>query len=211
MAVYDDLRGWDTLPYLANEFYLEYGDFDYAVTVPANMLVAGSGELVNPNEVLTATERARLAEGARIRRDASMIRTPDEVNDPASRPKQSGELTWHFQHEEHARRRLRARRAAFVWDAARINLPERQAALAMSFYPVESAGKDAWGRSTEYIKDAVENFSRRWYPYPWPAAINVAGPASGMEYPGMAFDGIDDKGRRCSGSARTRSAIAGSR
>lgn len=28
MAVYDDLRGWDTLPYLANEFYLEYGDFD---------------------------------------------------------------------------------------------------------------------------------------------------------------------------------------
>ena len=29
MAVYDDIRGWDTLPYLAKEFYLEYGDFDY--------------------------------------------------------------------------------------------------------------------------------------------------------------------------------------
>jgi len=43
MAVYDDLRGWDTLPYLANEFYLEYGAFDYAVTVPADMIVAGSG------------------------------------------------------------------------------------------------------------------------------------------------------------------------
>ena len=48
MAVYDDLRGWDTLPYLASEFYLEYGDFDYSVTVPADMMVAGSGELVNP-------------------------------------------------------------------------------------------------------------------------------------------------------------------
>jgi hypothetical protein len=43
MAVYDDIRGWDTLPYLAQEFYLEYGDFDYFVTVPGDMLVAGSG------------------------------------------------------------------------------------------------------------------------------------------------------------------------
>ena len=54
MAVYDDLRGWDTLPYLGAEFYLEYGDFDYSVTVPWDMLVAGSGELQNPQEVLTA-------------------------------------------------------------------------------------------------------------------------------------------------------------
>lgn len=58
MAVYDDLRGWDTLPYLGTEFYLEYGDFDYAVTVPWDMLVAGSGELVNPQDVLTP-RRAR--------------------------------------------------------------------------------------------------------------------------------------------------------
>ena len=28
-GVYDDLRGWDTLPYLGSEFYLEYGNFDY--------------------------------------------------------------------------------------------------------------------------------------------------------------------------------------
>jgi hypothetical protein len=53
MAVYDDLRGWDTQPYLGSEFYLEYGDFDYAVTVPWDYLVAGSGALVNGDEVLT--------------------------------------------------------------------------------------------------------------------------------------------------------------
>ncbi len=29
MCVYDDLRGWDTLPYIGSEFYLEYGHFDY--------------------------------------------------------------------------------------------------------------------------------------------------------------------------------------
>ncbi len=55
MCVYDDLRGWDTLPYIGSEFYLEYGNFDYYVTVPSNFIVAGSGELVNPKEVLTKT------------------------------------------------------------------------------------------------------------------------------------------------------------
>ena len=62
MAVFDDVRGWDTLPYIAQEFYLEYGDFDYAVTVPADMLVLGNGELMNPQEVLTPEQRAGLAQ-----------------------------------------------------------------------------------------------------------------------------------------------------
>ena len=193
MDVYDDLRGWDTLPYLANEFYLEYGDFDYFVTVPSEMLVAGTGELVNPGQVLTAKERARLKE-ARNSDATVFIRAPDEVSDPSSRPRQDGELTWHFRMKNTRDVAFSASRA-FVWDAARIDLPDRKTALAMSFYPVESAGPEAWGRSTQYFKDAVENFSRRWFPYPWPTAINVAGPASGMEYPGMAFDGIDDKGK----------------
>ncbi len=193
MAVYDDLRGWDTLPYLANEFYLEYGDFDYTVTVPSDMLVAGTGELVNAKDVLTAPEQAQLAK-ARASDATVYIRAPGDVNNPASRPKQSGELTWHFQMHDTRDIAFSASRA-FVWDAARINLPDHKSALSMSFYPVESVGKDAWTRSTQYIKDSVENFSRRWYPFPWPAAINVAGPASGMEYPGMAFDGITDKGK----------------
>ena len=37
MCVYDDLRGWDTLPYIGSEFYLEYGHFDYYVTVPSEI------------------------------------------------------------------------------------------------------------------------------------------------------------------------------
>lgn len=75
MCVYDDLRGWDTLPYLASEFYLEYGHFDYYVTVPSNMIVVGSGELMNPKEVLTRTEMDRLAQAAKS--DATVyIRRP---------------------------------------------------------------------------------------------------------------------------------------
>ena len=191
LAVYDDLRGWDTLPYLANEFYLEYGSFDYAVTVPADMIVAGSGRLTNPQEVLTPAQRARLAE-ARASDKTVLIRTPEEV--AATPPPGAATKTWRF-HMDSTRDVAFTASRGFVWDAARINLPDGKSALAQSVYPPESVGENAWSRSTKYIKDAVERFSKRWFPYPWPNAINVAGPATGMEYPGIVFDGITDKAK----------------
>src|SRR5205814_9945436 len=58
MAVYDDVRGWNTDPYLGQgEFELEYGDFDYSVTVPAGYVAAGSGVVQKPGEVRTAEQR----------------------------------------------------------------------------------------------------------------------------------------------------------
>ncbi|MGE7137109.1 M1 family metallopeptidase [Luteibacter sp. NPDC031894] len=187
MCVYDDLRGWDTAPYLNSEFYLEYGDIDYAITVPSDMIVAGSGELVNPEDVLTPAQRERLAK-ARQSDKTVMIRTPAEVTDPASRPKKGGTLTWKFR-MKNTRDVAFGASTAYVWDAARINLPEGKTALAMSVYPVESVGEDRWSRSTEYLKSSVEHFSTKWYPYPYPVAINEAGTAaSGMEYPGIVFD-----------------------
>ncbi len=204
MCVYDDLRGWDTLPYIGSEFYLEYGHFDYSVTVPANFIVAGTGELTNPSEVLTSKQIARLDQ-ARHSDKTVYIRTPEETTDPASRPKKEGTLTWHF-HMDHTRDVVFSASPTFVWDAARINLPPRtgdnnppssllagKIPLAMSVYPIESVGADSWSRSTEYLKDAVEDFSRHWFPSPYPTAVNVAGFSTGMEYPGMAFDGINDK------------------
>ncbi len=193
MAVYDDLRGWDTLPYIGSEFYLEYGNFDYYVTVPASYLVAGSGELQNPQDVLTAQQRARLQQ-ARASDKTVFIRNADEVTDPASRPAQATELTWHFRMNQ-TRDVAFSASPAFVWDAARIRLPDGGSSIAMSFYPAESAGDAAWGRSTEYLKHAVEEFSRRWLTYPYPAAVNVGGKVSGMEYPGLLFDGSDVRGK----------------
>ncbi|MGY3212981.1 M1 family metallopeptidase [Mucilaginibacter sp. HD30] len=194
MCVYDDSNGWDTLPFLGSgEFYCEYGDIDYRVTVPWDMIVAGSGELVNPAEVLTAKQVSRLA-AARNSDNTVMIRTSQEVTDPASRPVNKGTLTWHFKMLNTRDVAFGASRA-FIWDAARINLPGGKKSISMSVYPVESAGNDAWGRSTEYLKGAVEYFSTKWFPYPYPAAINEAGIAGGMEYPGILFDGITDKGK----------------
>ena len=102
MCVYDDLRGWDTLPFIGNEFYLEYGHFDYYVTVPSEMIVAGSGELVNPQDVLTQSTKMRAWSRLDDSDKTVMIRTVDEIGDPASRPKAGGTLTWHF-HMDHTR------------------------------------------------------------------------------------------------------------
>ncbi|HSI18168.1 MAG TPA: M1 family metallopeptidase, partial [Sphingomonas sp.] len=193
MAVYDDLRGWDTLPYLGSEFYCEYGDVDYAVTVPADMIVAGGGVLTNAAEVLTPLQRTRLAHAATS--DATvMIRTPDEVTRDSASPAAKTEKTWRY-HFANTRDVAFSASRAFVWDAARMNLPGGRTALAESVYPVEAAGDAGWGRSTEYLKDSVERFSQRWFTYPYPTAWSIAGGSTGMEYPGMAFDGIPDKGK----------------
>jgi len=193
MCVYDDSHGWDTLPFLGpGEFYLEYGDIDYSVTVPADMIVAGSGELVNPQEVLTAKQLARLDQ-ARNSDETVMIRAADEVTQASSRPKSSGTLTWHFK-MSNTRDVAFGASKAYIWDAARVNLPGGKKSLAMSVYPVESAGKEAWGRATEYLKKSMEYFSEKWFVYPYPVAVNEAGIAGGMEYPGIVFDGFTDKG-----------------
>ncbi len=185
LAVYDDVRGWNTLPYLGpGEFYLEFGDVDFSVNVAADEIVVGSGELTNPQEVLTAAQRQRLA-NAKTSDKTVMIRTAAEVN-AAAGGKTNERRTWHFvMHNPHDVAFAVSR--AFIWDAARVNLPNGKTSLAMSAYPVESAGDSAWGRSTEFLKGAMEIFSHDWYPYPWPVAVNVAGPAGGMEYPGILF------------------------
>ncbi|MEO6843881.1 MAG: M1 family metallopeptidase, partial [Ginsengibacter sp.] len=185
MCVYDDIEGWNTLPYLgAGEFYLDYGDFDYSITAPANLVVVGSGDLQNPKEVLTLTEQKRLAE-AKNSDKTIMIRTPEEVTNPASRP-QKENITWHFKIKD-ARDVSWAASKAFIWDAARINFPSGRKGLAQSVYPVESAGNEAWRRSTEYVKGSLEGYSKRWYEYPYNNATNVACNINGMEYPSIVF------------------------
>jgi hypothetical protein len=180
LAVYDDVRGWNTEQYLGQgEFYLEYGSFDVSLTVPANMLVAATGTLVNPLQVLTPAQRKRL-ERARSSDTTVVIRGKEEIGDPASRPASaSGTLTWHFTADS-VRDFAWAAARHFVWDAAQANDGKT---LAMSFYPPSA---EIWKESTQFVRFAVESYSD-WYPYPYPVAINVNGIEGGMEYPMIVF------------------------
>jgi len=195
MVVFDDIRGWNTEPYLgAGEFYLEYGDFDYNITVPYNHIVVGSGELLNPGDVLTSEQQNRLDKASKSDETVYVIK-PDEVaNETVTRPKQSGNITWKFR-IENARDVAWASSPAFIWDAAKIDLPSGKKALAQSAYPKESDGEDGYGRSTEYSKASIEHYSNKWFEYPYPNAINVAADIGGMEYPGLNFCGYQSKNK----------------
>ena len=185
MCVFDNVLGWNTQPYLsAGEFYLEYGNYDYTITTSSRELVVASGELQNPSEVLTPEQVKRL-NAARNSDQTVMIRTEEEVKKNTGRL-QKDKLVWHFKCDN-ARDVAFGASSAFIWDAARINLPDGKKSLAMSAYPIESARDTGWKKSTQFIKGCVEGYSNRWFPYPYPTAVNVASNVSGMEYPGIVF------------------------
>jgi hypothetical protein len=180
MAVYDDVKGWNHEPYIGGgEFYLEYGAFDVAITVPASYIVAATGVLQNPLEVLTATQRARLLR-ARTADSAIAIITRDEVGDPArTRPVRSGTLTWRF-HADSVRDFAFAAAPNLQWDASAwkgigVHTYYRPAAL-------------LWHEANRMVREAVRYYSQQWYHYPYAHISSIEGPIEGMEYPMMTFD-----------------------
>jgi hypothetical protein len=172
MAVYDDVRGWNTDQYLGQgEFYLEYGDIDYSITVPAGFTVAGSGVLQNAKEVLSPVVRARLTRAARSSNVVHII-TADEAKAVAM----PGTKTWRFA-AQHVRDVAWAAAPDFRWDATSWN-----GILCQALYEFPKAGK-AWESAAEQTQWTIRNFSETLFPYSYPQATSVAGPVSGMEYP----------------------------
>ena len=152
------------------------------------MFVAGSGELQNPTEVLTSTEIDRINK-AKNSDTKVTIAGADEIGKAGMHPKSSGNVTWHYK-INNSRDAVWSCSKAFIWDAARINLPEGKKALAQSFYPVEYMSDTGWGRATEYVKASIEFYSKTYFVFPYPVASNVAGNVRGMEYPGIVFCGM---------------------
>jgi hypothetical protein len=180
MAVYDDVRGWNTEQYLGQgEFYLEYGDIDFAVTVPRGFIVAGTGTLQNPLDVLTPAQRARLARALRSDSTVAII-AKDEVGQPSTRPAGTAPtLTWRFA-AKNVRDVAWAAAPNFIWDASGWN-----GVLMQSFYP--PVADSIWRESTRMVRHSIKHYSEKWFPYPYPTAINVNGPVGGMEYPMIVF------------------------
>jgi Peptidase family M1 domain len=184
VAVYDDLRGWNIEPYLGQgEFYLEYGDFTYAVTVPAGYIVAGTGSLDNGAEVLTAAERARLAKAATSATPVA-ITTPEELSSGAARPKSTGTLTWRF-HAHNVRDVAWGAAPNYQWDAS-----SWHGILAQAYYRPSAA--PVWKDAADMARMSIEEYSTRWYPYPYPQITALEGPISGMEYPMLAMEDRND-------------------
>jgi hypothetical protein len=172
MAVYDDIRGWNTDPYLGQgEFYLEYGDIDYSVTAPAGYTIAGSGVLQNPNEVLSSAQRDRLARAARADSVVRVITLGEARAIPTP-----GTKTWRFR-AQNVRDVAWAGAPDFRWDAT-----SADGVLAQALYQFPRAGK-AWEQAAEQTAWTIKSYSALFSRYPYPQATSVAGPVGGMEYP----------------------------
>jgi hypothetical protein len=179
--VYDDVRGWNTEPYLGQgEFYLEYGDFTVDITVPSGYIVASTGTLMNPTAVLTSTEIARLAKAKGSATPVNIV-TLDEIRSGAARPKSSGPtLTWKFT-AKNVRDVAWAASPEYLWDASSWN-----GILAQAYY--RPSAVEPWKDAADQTRMSIEEYSTRWFRYPWPQMSAVEGPISGMEYPMLVME-----------------------
>ena len=207
LHAYTDYEGWTNKEFLGRgEFTLEFGDYTVDITVPDDHIVSSTGELQNPDEVLTATQRERL-EQARTADSPVFIVTAEEALEN-ERQGASGSKTWTFQ-AENVRDFAWASSRKFIWDAQGYQQggdvqPE---VMAMSFYPKE--GEPLWSKySTASVIHTMEVYSRLSFDYPYPVAQSVNGPVGGMEYPMITFNGprtdLQDDGTRTYTQAEKR-------
>jgi hypothetical protein len=207
LHAYTDYEGWTNKEFLGRgEFTLEFGNYTVDITVPADHLVSSTGELQNPDEVLTAEQKQRL-EDARTADRPVFIVTPKE----ALRNEKDGTddtSTWRFA-AQNVRDFAWASSRKFIWDAQGYQQggDVQPFVMAMSFYPKE--GEPLWSKySTAAVIHTMEVYSRFSFDYPYPVAQSVNGPVGGMEYPMITFNGPrtdeQDDGERTYSQAEKR-------
>ncbi|MEQ9617507.1 MAG: M1 family metallopeptidase [Phycisphaerales bacterium] len=193
MAAYTDYAGWQHKQFLGRgEFTLEFGDYDVSLTVPSDHIVTATGRLQNPGEVLTGAQRDRLKQ-AETAETPMFIVTPEEAKANETDGVE-GTKTWRFK-AEMVRDFAFASSRKFIWDAVGHHVEEGEGpgwtdgpVMCMSFYPNEA--EPLWSTySTHSIVHTLNVYSRYSFRYPYPVAISVNGPAGGMEYPMICFNG----------------------
>jgi hypothetical protein len=185
MCVYDDVTGWQNKQFIGQgEFALAFGDYNVEITVPNDMVVGATGELQNPNDVLSATQKQRLKDAENSSTPVVIVTQDDAIQ--AEKGKPTGKKTWKYS-AKNVRDFAFAASRKFIWDAMRVNV-EGTKTWAMSLYPKE--GNPLWGQySTRLVAHTLTQYSKRTIAYPYPVAYSVHGPVGGMEYPMMSFNG----------------------
>jgi hypothetical protein len=186
MAVYNDTEGWQNQQFQKlGEFALEFGDYEVEITVPADHIIASTGELQNPESVLNKTQRKRLEDAKKKFDKPVMIITKEEA-EANEKLKPTKQKTWKYS-AKNVRDFAFASSRKFMWDAQAVKLPTNTV-MAMSFYPKE--GLPVWQEeSTKAIMHALEVYSEATFDYPYPVAISVNTSNIGMEFPMISFNG----------------------
>jgi hypothetical protein len=185
MCVYNDVTGWQNKQFLGRgEFTLPFGDYEVNITVPADHVVAATGECQNYGSILTADQKKRLEQARKS--DAPVIIVTQSEAEKAEADKSKQTKTWTYK-ATNVRDFAFATSRKFIWDAQ--NMPVNgKNVLCMSYYPKE--GNPLWERySTKLVAHTIKTYSKYTVDYPYPVAISVHSKWIGMEYPMICFNG----------------------
>ena len=185
VAAYYDAEGWQNKQFMGRgEFTLEFGNYEVAITVPADHIVAATGTLQNPDDVLTDEQQERLEEAETADKPVKIVTQEEALENEKEGTSET--KTWVFK-ADNVRDFAWASSRKFIWDAQGFDNGESDV-LAMSYYPEE--GNPLWERySTASIIHTIEHYNKYSFAYPYPVAISVNGPVGGMEYPMLTFNG----------------------
>ena len=183
MAVYSDYQGWQHKQFLGRgEFALPFGDYDVRISVPADHIVAATGVLQNPEEVLTEEQRRRFEQAKKADKPVLIVNQKEVEKKEKQRAK--GTKTWYF-HADSVRDFAFGSSRKYIWDAKGVDI-DGKTVMAMSYYPKE-ANPLYEQYSTEAVAHTLEVYSKYTIPYPYPVAISVEA-SNGMEYPMICFN-----------------------
>ncbi|MEI9919407.1 MAG: M1 family metallopeptidase [Bacteroidota bacterium] len=185
MCVFDDYEGWQNKQFLGSgEFTVPFGDYKVKITVPSDHIVGATGWLQNPKDVLTKQQQERF-ETARKTFDKQVWIVTEEEARKKEKEKLKTKSTWVF-NAENVRDFAWTSSRKFIWDAMAVKVGDKTP-LAQSLYPKE--GNPLWAKeSTKAIKNTLEVYSERTFPYPYPTAYSIHTADQGMEYPMICFN-----------------------
>ncbi|MBT8218340.1 MAG: M1 family peptidase, partial [Bacteroidia bacterium] len=133
MCVYNEVEGWQNKQFLGRgEFALVFGDYDVKLTVPSDHLVASTGELQNPDEVLSKEQRRRLENAESEHVQPVVIATKEEAEE-RMKGKAKDSRTWHFK-AKNVRDFGWASSRRFIWDAMGVPMSDGRTVMAASMY-----------------------------------------------------------------------------
>lgn len=185
IAMYDELRGWDTDQYLGNaEFNNQFGSFDVRITAPGGWLLGATGELKNPEQVYSRRTRDRLR--LAMEQDSTVIVVDaNERGEGATAP--GATLTWHFTAPLVNDFAFAVSRD-YAFDATHATIPGKGKIPVYVLYLPQHVNYRK-NNTAQYGRKALEAHSRFLFPYEFSQGTIADGPETGMEYPMIIFNG----------------------
>ncbi|MEN8119072.1 MAG: M1 family metallopeptidase [Bacteroidota bacterium] len=187
IAVYDDIFGWDEIPYDGlHEFYSPFADFDVTISVPENQLIWATGIWQNPESILDNKYLHRYKKSLTANNVVQIVKQED-LNKSILQPTKDNLRNWHFQAKNVVDFAF-ATSDHYLWDATSLVVDKetKQRTVinvaydknSLDFYDVAKISK----KTIQYLSDSMPGIP---FPYPRMSVFNGGG---GMEYPMMVND-----------------------